>query len=830
MGKNHNKNQETQSRSKSASDMKNSSPIKKFCLTDIIVLSIALVCLVLAVALFPYKHYFNDYRNTSYYYDSSYIRTDSFSLPDKYVYIKGDDSICFCGENSVDPSIIKYSTISDNQYKLQRKKNNVDSSVIKTLITIFHHSNDSIVKSNPDSFLTMVIDSLKNIPSGGVYYCEKDSSNFVWSFYHEYPHYSFNKNILDSILRLDNAVLDSIWNIYDNVYDFLMAEKVLSQVTFGYADVTNKRLMIDDSTVVNVDSVKGALHKQFYDSLCKNPGYVIYNDSIKRIKSLREADDEFVWCNINNISMLKEKELDNDNSNIWMLFLALFLYSFLVMSLYRITNGKDANKAKRGTANSQNAASDEKLLSLKDSIDRMMDELNRMKSFIGSDNYGSSNVVDNDTYRMYKSYEDLYNKVRNFYDEDTSVEQCSKYVTERLEFLSNILKCKDGDDLIELFKKQDDKTPEIITPNTICASAKSDFEKFQSFANKVKDKKTRDSLNKLLDEYKVCQSVSETLGRDRNTDSKTFLAEVKKIKSGYDDYLSVQKQFKLRRQSFEISWIDQFKAHCNKFNISSKGASDFVEFVIGLTGDDHTSVLAKVKDTQTALSNYREFLSDYREFLSDKDKAFDGRQLHEFVWTLYDKHARNFAAVVDRQSMFSDENANTFKSHLDAAVGCYDLCKSLHESFNKGNDTLQLKNSDPVIGDYCETLSSIYTSAMRFKDSEEFVNLLYDSFVKNFIDHRKTNTDMGWFFEHVLAIAFHTSDFIEHFREPKKKITYFQNYDWLKHGLSGNPGKKEYIYKDAYNSTKYSDQISEWLKEVKVKHTKFLVDGYLIKP
>lgn len=157
-----------------------------------------------------------------------------------------------------------------------------------------------------------------------------------------------------------------------------------------------------------------------------------------------------------------------------------------------------------------------------------------------------------------------------------------------------------------------------------------------------------------------------------------------------------------------------------------------------------------------------------------------------------------------------------------------DLRKMLDERLNTLENEYHLRTSkrDKIN----ETAQSLDDSYDQMRSTDEFVNRMYDTFVKEFSEKADSNKEKAWFFGMMVAMGYHTVDFVR--RKKNISINLCPNYAYLLTDFDNSklPEESYFKYKDYAHSVEYSNRIYEWLDEMGVQHLKALVGRQLVKP
>ena len=131
---------------------------------------------------------------------------------------------------------------------------------------------------------------------------------------------------------------------------------------------------------------------------------------------------------------------------------------------------------------------------------------------------------------------------------------------------------------------------------------------------------------------------------------------------------------------------------------------------------------------------------------------------------------------------------------------------------------------------YEKTAQSLDNAFNQICSADEFVNRMYDTFVKEFHKNAAINNEKNWFFGMMVAMGYHTVDFVK--MKKGHSIDFCPNYAYLLSNFDNNklPKDSYFQHKDYAHSDNYSNNVFEWLDELGVQHLKALVSGLLIKP
>jgi hypothetical protein len=164
-------------------------------------------------------------------------------------------------------------------------------------------------------------------------------------------------------------------------------------------------------------------------------------------------------------------------------------------------------------------------------------------------------------------------------------------------------------------------------------------------------------------------------------------------------------------------------------------------------------------------------------------------------------------------------------------------------------DEIDAHSKQETIADFNKRLIIAFEKIDKFKKNEEFVNKMWDNFVKDFLQKAskirmprgedkfkweendiELNEYKSWFFEHLFNIAYHAADYIDCIKNDKNMMYCF-NYQLLHNNFDlSKSDHYDFHLNHIEKSTTYSNLIYKWADELGIKKLKVLIEKYFIKP
>ena len=147
-----------------------------------------------------------------------------------------------------------------------------------------------------------------------------------------------------------------------------------------------------------------------------------------------------------------------------------------------------------------------------------------------------------------------------------------------------------------------------------------------------------------------------------------------------------------------------------------------------------------------------------------------------------------------------------------------------------GNTLLSIQADDTRVKDEMDVLVSVVEKNRKLETMLPFIDSMWDTFVREFIENARTCDDESFIIENALNITYHTVDFLDHFKGGRDMLYCF-NYAFLLNGFDpASTGALEFRHNDFAKSTAYSNFIYELAEKYGIEHLKILIDNYFIKP
>lgn len=140
----------------------------------------------------------------------------------------------------------------------------------------------------------------------------------------------------------------------------------------------------------------------------------------------------------------------------------------------------------------------------------------------------------------------------------------------------------------------------------------------------------------------------------------------------------------------------------------------------------------------------------------------------------------------------------------------------------KQNYKIELPLTDKA---FVSRYEELHKALQKIKETDRFVDLMWDNFVEEFLRNAPQSQDKGWFFGLAVAIALYSADYVECLHG--KDLPYCFNLSYL---LSGFDPKHvdQFELNTPDHSSEYANRMYHWLTDLGVKELKALVEKYNI--
>jgi hypothetical protein len=117
-----------------------------------------------------------------------------------------------------------------------------------------------------------------------------------------------------------------------------------------------------------------------------------------------------------------------------------------------------------------------------------------------------------------------------------------------------------------------------------------------------------------------------------------------------------------------------------------------------------------------------------------------------------------------------------------------------------------------------------------FERNQEFVEKMWQNFVKEFLEKAPKSDDKAWFFEQLFNISYHTADYVDYVKN-NKHINICYNHLFMRDNFDlSKTEPRNFEFNHVEKSTDYSNRVFKWIEELGIEHLKILIQNRLIKP
>ena len=734
------------------------------------------------------------------------VNKDIINLPDssslwydEYIYANVREKIIVHHYGNIDDTI-RYADVYNSQTRKQLKDRN-DGNVLAKLEkfsdikqrVISEYSDDLEKMTNKDDkLLSYFYNAVVGDTIGHFLIAYDNETKYVTR--NDIPRYTINKNRLVDVVNREN--LDTC----KDLYAFLIDEGVLHEedLVIGYVDYRRNKLFIDDTTS-HYRSELGPIYASYYDTICQRPGMVLYNKEIQAWPDLAFGRG-LVWC-VPDVAMMKSTKvvLSEEPYPIWLLLLgvlcglAIGLLLYFIRLIVRIKNPEVKDS-----------------VPMTDSHDKVSDFLNRNK---WKEDYLLS----------------LLDFMKNKFDKidiNTLKEKINDNEINALKY-KNLMKISSEKALLKELENIHGKNkdfPEITSLKTLYKKAKDD----------VANTNASDGKSKIIDYIlKEVENVA---------DSKDNLKE------HFSDICNKSKRYR-DIQVLVANSKDPYatiKEGLTKLDNSPMAMSDFVDFAELFKGD-----FAVGRSYSNSFAVSKKIIDESNRYISGisrKDTLNYWDRLPLILWSVtkvavpmmnaWKKELRCAGNISEIENNIKSDFLQLYQSRIfmkyqDEKYGIEDFnsyvnidLKKILDDFNRNNQEFKFN-----IDDSADKLSAYKKTMEKLKYGDRFVDNMWNAFVEDFVKNAENNNDKSWFFENIINIAIHASEYVDAIK--CDRINYCDNLKMLMSGFNdlkiGND-VREYKHGNPLNSSSYADRVYEWVKELEVRHLKVLVNKYYIMP
>ncbi len=669
---------------------------------------------------------------------------------------------------------------------------------------------------------------------------------------------SGHDSISDSVISVLNAFFYS---------DSVIVRGVNLDLNFIYYDFINEKLHIGNQTY-SKNQISSPTLRNYVDQIKNTPNHIFYIDNDSNIISFTDnqtiKDDKFWWGTLDG-DVIKSGEFEGNNifnlyglirtwgGKIFPLYLALiFVFVFILFSAFNLafkSNGL-ANSLLEIPNHENNTTEEEaeEEKKINEIIDTIQDE--QQKKAI------SEYIKKLSDFR--KSFSDI-NKISN-----------SGYLVE------NILKCFDNNfnvssetnfkELIENEKNAavNAKLSEIFKSKKNGTNLESEIKKIIQFYDdlmNIRDEnKLLDFLEKIHKENNVfprIKSIKTEVKELRNNNDKNEI--IKKILEIVDNYnknnLSVFYS-EIINQSIEylncknllseningyVSFNTYLNNKINEFNNKNNPTIiDYVDFALlfKIGKNDKDTIVKEYKETNELTTNLSNKLLSINLINNNPPGFWDRNKL----CTLSIENVYKLMKIWGIESPLFDVWDAT-KQRIDRDFSQYFLLYTLYsEAINGKKDINQFKTAIETIiiensikqqlleENFNNNLNVLFEKIRKYELSEVFVEKMWSTFVEDFRKNELDSDDKAWFYTHLYNITYHTVDYVDYFKN-QKKLIYYPNLMLLQNNFAFDQIKfLDFQENHVDKSTKYTNCVYTWIKELNIEHLKVLIQKYKIKP